>query len=61
MPARIVEGSGEQYQFADVRSIKRSHFYEAVDTLTSTIDWRLNRRTVIAARLAIADTGTITS
>ena len=32
VPARIVEDSGEQYQFADVRSMKRSQFYEAVDT-----------------------------
>ena len=55
VPARIVEGSGEQYQFADVRSMKRSQFYEAVNTLTSTIDWR---RTVIAAS---ADTRTITN
>ena len=59
VPARIVEGSGERHQFVDVRSMKRSQFYEAVDTLTSTIiDWRLNRRTVIAAS---ADTRTITS
>ena len=55
VPARIVEGCGEQYQFADVRSMKRSQFYEAVNSLTSTIDWR---RTVIAAS---ADTRTITS
>jgi hypothetical protein len=35
-------GDGEQFQFADVRALKRSQFYEAVDTLMSTINWRLD-------------------
>ena len=39
-------GDGGQHQFEDVRSWKRSQFYEAVDVLTSTIDWRLDEQSL---------------
>jgi hypothetical protein len=42
-------GDGEQFQFADVRALKRSQFYEAVDTLMSTINWRLDESSLQSA------------
>jgi hypothetical protein len=46
VPARIDIGSAEQFQFTDVKSLQRAQFYEAVDKLTATIDWRLDEQSL---------------
>ena len=35
-------GDGGQFQFDDIKAFQRSHYYEAVDSLHSTICWRLD-------------------
>ena len=42
VPARIDSMPGTQVDFADVRSMHRAQFFEAVDTIRSTVDWRLD-------------------
>ena len=46
VPARIDSGRAEPVQFNDVRSLHRAQFYEAVDVLVSTINWRLDEQSL---------------
>jgi len=46
VPARIDISSAEQFQFTDVKSLQRAQFYEAVDKLIATIDWRLDEQSL---------------
>jgi len=46
VPARIDSGRAEPFQFNDVRSLHRAQFYEAVDVLVSTINWRLDEQSL---------------
>jgi hypothetical protein len=46
VPGRLDDGSGEHFHFEDVRLLQRSHFYEAIDTLISTIDWGLDEQSL---------------
>ena len=41
-PSKIQCGTGEPFNFSDVQSFQRSQYYQAVDTLSSAIEWRLN-------------------
>ena len=46
VPARIDIGSAEQFQFTDVKSLRLAQFYEAVEKLSATIDWRLDEQSL---------------
>jgi hypothetical protein len=46
VPSRIDIGSAEHFQFTDVKSLQRAQFFEAVDNLIATIDWRLDEQSL---------------